>query len=143
MAENEPKKVMLKFSTNIPPQLETALYEFGFTYWGRKKNKWVIYEKVLGKPTEMKEIAKAPEKDWQTALEDRMNRIVDAYLDPYSHLEGIRQQIKGVQKNLPNDQQLWIDEWVERNLDSEHYPSATYGDPPWEDENYQPKLGFC
>jgi len=142
MAQKANEKVAyLRLNPHIDPDVEARLVNYGFKFYGYKKDKWVIYEKVLTP----KVVGKGA-KTWEKELEGRMNKIIDAFLDPYAHLDAIRKQIECVAQGLPPEQRLWIDEWVKRNIDSEHYSGEAFDptrDPPWEDEDHQPALGFC
>lgn len=138
-------KLMLKFKASIPINLRTALVDFGFQLYSAKHGDWVIFAKhhhypktkdkvVEDVPPELSETLGPP---WEKDLEVRMNKIVDAYLDPYSHLGAIKAQIIHMSKTLPLEQEKWCLEWMDKNIDSEFFT------PPWEDPNYEPNLGTC
>ena len=128
----QPNKIMLKFNSTIPIRLENELVSMGFVYFARKKNEWVIYEKTL--IPEIKDKLDLP--DFITNdLRRRLNKIVDSYLDPDAHMPAIRARCVNFAKTLPPDPRDWVMNWIKTNIDNE--------DPPWEDENYEPNLGFC
>lgn len=123
--------VLLQFKESIPVKLENALADFGFTRYSRKIGEWVIYEKVLT-PTSLNEFGMT--KKVEDEIRHRLEKIIDAYLDPYSYTEAIREQCTRVANQLPKNQRAWVFKWIRDTIDCP---------PPWEDENYQPSLGFC
>lgn len=139
----KPTTIMLKFKPTFPTNLRLAIIDFGFEFQSLKKDKWVIYtkkimtesaEKAPEKPPELKEVLGAP---WELDLEQRMTKIIDSYLDPYSHLGAIKARLIAMSRMFPKEQEKWCLEWMEKNLDSEFFA------PPWEDPNYEPNLGAC
>ena len=126
--------VKLQFKSTIPARLENALADFGFTQYARKVGSWVIYEKDLTKhkPREIDNFGVS--KNVQAHLLSRLERVIDSYLDPYSHTDAIRSQCMRIANQLPKNQRAWVLDWIEKNVDAK---------PPWEDESYQPQLGFC
>lgn len=116
----------LKFGPNLTPGLKSALLDFGFRLHSNKEGEWSIWEKV--------EPGVLSDKDWKTDLELRLNRIVDAYLDPYSHMGQIKSQVLGMCRSLPDEQKKWCLEWIDETIDRV---------PPWESEsNYEQQHMF-
>lgn len=133
----QPNKIMLKFSSEIPIRLENELVSLGFRYFARKKNEWVIYEKSLVPEDPRNEDELDLPEFMINDLRKRLNRIVDSYLDPDAHTAAIRTRCVNMAKTLPPDPRDWVMNWIRQNIDNES------NDPPWEDENYQPNMGFC
>ena len=136
---NKGKTVRLRFRIGkhgMPIALENALAEYGFSCFGRKLGKWVIYEKELTPEPKLKET----EDQMAKRLEARLKKIVDSYLDPYSHTAAIRAQCMMVADSLhEEDERLFVHDWIANNIDNEFFA------PPWEDEdNFDYRiLGSC
>lgn len=155
--------MLLKFKADMPISQRTALVDFGFQYYAAKHGDFVIFSKpdhvmaqqkimkayesdapweddkpepaVFGTPPEQREVLGPP---WEADLEARMTKIVDAYLDPYSHLGAIKAQIIHMSRTLPNkEQEKWCMDWIEKNLDEEFFT------PQWENPDYVPEFGNC
>lgn len=140
--------LMLKFKATMPPNLRVALLDFGFHYYSAKHGDWVIFSKhdhkanpkVMKVPEIIQEALQKNEHlgpPWETELENKMAKIVDTYLDPYSNLGAIKAQIIHLSRTLPKEQEKWCMDWMDKNLDAEFFT------PPWEDPNYEPNLGTC
>lgn len=118
----------------MPISLENTLAEYGFSCFGRKLGKWVIYER------EVTPGRKPQENEDQMAkrLEARLKKIVDSYLDPYSHTAAIRAQCMMLADGLDNeDERIFIHDWIANNIDNEFFA------PPWEDEDNFLPIGNC
>lgn len=114
--------IKLKFRSSLPYELRDALQDFGFQVYSVKQGDWLIYEKIPQENT-----------DWETGLQYRLDRIVDCYLDPYSNLEGIKRQVEGLMKSLPEEQRQFCAQWL-KDIESA---------PPWEQELYTNHIGTC
>lgn len=154
--QSKRRKVMLKFKTgrnHLTVALENALNSFGFSCYSRKLDDWVIYEKYLG-PVQVDddddedeyEVPDLTELDLNFRdlpeetilnLEARLNKIVDAYLDPYSHTAAIRAQCMMLADSLPHRERDWVICWVAETIDKEYY-GGNYA--PWEDGQH---IGSC
>lgn len=143
---NKPK-MLLKFKADLPITYRTALVDFGFQFYSAKHGDFVIFSKpdhimknqkitkAINSDDPSEDVLGAP---WETELEQRMNKIVDAYLDPYSHLGAIKAQIIHLARSLPDkEQEKWCYNWIDKNLDQEFFT------PPWEDPDYKPEFGNC
>lgn len=116
----------------LPVSLENALQDFGFSCHSRKIGKWVIYEKDLVPYPKNKDL----DRKTIEALDKRLNKIVDIYLDPYSNTEAIRAQALTLADSLPKAEQDYVLDWIERVVEGEDFygngGSSNSNDPPWE-----------
>ena len=136
MANPQRKKVMLKFKTgknHLNIALENALVGFDFKCYSRKLDDWVIYEKYLDPASKRPPSGLSDQKIKH--LESRLKRIVDSYLDPYSHTAAIRAQCMMVADSLSGLEREWVMDWVANTIDNEYY-----GEAPWENWTHQ---GSC
>jgi len=141
MADKKVPEVLVRFGSKFPPSLEAALADYGFELYARKHNKWVIYKKKL----QPKGVIKEPNEVelWAPKLEERINKIVDAFLDPYSNINSIREQLFNLAKGLPGEQEQFVLTWMKNNLDNEYFVPPWEDDKLWEDLEIQGALGSC
>lgn len=120
-------KVRLKFKSGIPIKLQNILAAYGFSYHSSKLGEWIMYQKVPEVPEfDNSGLSKAV----QGHLRARINKIEDAYIDPYAHVKDIKEQCLKMADTLPALQAKWVLDWVTENLDN------LYSTPPWEDEDH-------
>ncbi len=124
-------KVQLKFKSSMPLKLQNALVGLGFTYFDHKRDEWIIYEKQIDDDDS------GVPKGVQQKLKRRIDNVINAYLDPYTRSQDIKDQCFKIASTLPKLEREWVRNWVTENIDSDfHSPKDTQGVPPWEDEDY-------
>jgi hypothetical protein len=138
---SETLKRRIKFKADIPLRLEYALVNrFGFQYFARKKNEWVIYERTINPGhVDFSDLA----DDIVTDLTRRVNRIVSSFENPEEHLPQIKTRCTNLARTLTPKQRAWVLDWIRRVIDEEEdHPQDD--DPPWEDDsNFEFCGGFC
>lgn len=125
----------LKLKGDLPFSHEMLLMnKYGYKLFARKNSEWVIYERP-NHPIAISFAGLAD--DVVTDLTRRCNRIASSFQEPELHKAQIRMRLNNMARTLPTKQRAWVMDWIRRVIDEED------GSPPWEDENFEPNLGFC
>jgi len=123
-------KVILKFNDSLTVKMKNAMASHGFTHYARKVGEWIMFSKDVNEADKSVDFA---------SISNCLEAIVNTYHDPYGCLASLRCECVDFVKKLSDPQaKAWGFEWIEENIDHD-----LGGDPPWEDEDWQPNLGFC
>lgn len=119
-------RVILQFKDDLTVKMKNHLASLGFTHYARKVGEWIMFSKDAD--------VKSPDC---SAISACMEAILSSYHDPYGMMVSVRAECVDFAKKLSGEEKKFAFEWIEENIDND------LNGPPWEDENYQPNLGFC
>lgn len=109
----------LKFKDHMPPRLEKHLLNnYGFEYFSRKYNDFTIFKRQKAKkPLVPVVFSNEITLNDQIDLGRRCQKIKESFYDVKTSAAMIRFRIGEMARPLNAAQKLWINDWIDRNVD--------------------------